>query len=70
VHVCARNQEDINKCLEKWKSKGFNVTGSVCDILFHEQREKLMETVSSIFHGKLNILVRSKLIFSLYKCSN
>lgn len=59
VHVCARNQEDINKCLEEWKSKGFNVTGSVCDILFHEQRKRLMETVSSIFQGKLNILVNN-----------
>ncbi|KEH22974.1 putative tropinone reductase I [Medicago truncatula] len=59
VHVCARNEEDINKCLEEWKNKGFNVTGSVCDILFHEQRKRLMETVSSIFHGKLNILVNN-----------
>lgn len=59
VHVCARNEEDINKCLEEWKSKGFNVTGSVCDILFHEQRKRLMETVSSLFQGKLNILVNN-----------
>ncbi|PNX98654.1 tropinone reductase [Trifolium pratense] len=29
VHICARNEDDINKCLEEWKSKGFNVTGSV-----------------------------------------
>ncbi|KAK7256786.1 hypothetical protein RIF29_30267 [Crotalaria pallida] len=59
VHICARNQEEINKCLEKWKSKGFKVTGSVCDVLSHEQREKLMEIVASIFHGKLNILVNN-----------
>jgi hypothetical protein len=59
VHICSRNEDDINKCLEEWKIKGFNVTGSVCDLLFRDQREKLMETVSSIFHGKLNILVRS-----------
>ncbi|CAI8612001.1 unnamed protein product [Vicia faba] len=57
VHICSRKEDDINKCLEEWKRKGFNVTGSVCDILSHEQRKRLMETVSSIFHGKLNILV-------------
>ena len=69
MHICARNEEDINKCLEEWKSKGFNVTGSVCDILFHEQRKRLMETVSSIFQGKLNILVRSIYIFIYLFCS-
>ncbi|KAK2414391.1 tropinone reductase protein [Trifolium repens] len=59
VHICSRNEDDINKCLEEWKIKGFNVTGSVCDLLFRDQRETLMETVSSIFHGKLNILVNN-----------
>jgi tropinone reductase I len=58
VHICARNQDDINKCLEEWKGKGFYVTGSTCDLLFRDQRKKLMETVASIFDGKLNILVR------------
>jgi len=58
VHICARNQDDINKCLEEWKGKGFCVTGSTCDLLFRDQREKLMETVASVFDGKLNILVR------------
>ncbi|XP_061360919.1 tropinone reductase homolog isoform X13 [Gastrolobium bilobum] len=59
VHICARNQEDINKCLEEWKNKGFSVTGSACDILSRDQRENLMEDVASIFHGKLNILVNN-----------
>ncbi|KAK2414394.1 tropinone reductase protein [Trifolium repens] len=59
VHICARNEDDIQKCLEEWKSKGFNVTGSVCDVLYHDQREKLMEMVDSIFNGKLNILVNN-----------
>ncbi|KAK7292919.1 hypothetical protein RJT34_15777 [Clitoria ternatea] len=59
VHICARNEQDINKCLEEWKSKGFNVTGSVCDILHSDQRERLMEIVASIFEGKLNILVNN-----------
>ncbi|CAI8603635.1 unnamed protein product [Vicia faba] len=29
VHICSRKEDDINKCLEEWKRKGFNVTGSV-----------------------------------------
>ncbi|GAU37906.1 hypothetical protein TSUD_163430 [Trifolium subterraneum] len=64
VHICARNQEDINKCLEEWKSKGFSVTGSTCDLLYRDQREKLIETVASIFKGKLNILVNNAGIFT------
>ncbi|XP_058768603.1 tropinone reductase homolog At5g06060-like [Vicia villosa] len=59
VHICSRNEDDINKCLEDWKRKGFNVTGSVCDLLFRDQRDKLMETVASVFNGKLNILVNN-----------
>ncbi|CAJ1800600.1 unnamed protein product [Sphenostylis stenocarpa] len=59
IHVCSRNQDDIDKCLQEWKNKGFNVTGSVCDVFHRDQRQTLMETVSSIFHGKLNILVNN-----------
>ncbi|WZZ62834.1 hypothetical protein YC2023_062941 [Brassica napus] len=36
--------------------KGFNVTGSVCNISSRADREKLMEAVSSLFYGTLNIL--------------
>ncbi|BAT84502.1 Tropinone reductase-like protein [Vigna angularis] len=59
VHMCARSQEDIDTCLEQWKSKGLNVTGSVCDLLYLDQRKRLMETVGSTFQGKLNILVNN-----------
>ncbi|QCE11780.1 tropine dehydrogenase [Vigna unguiculata] len=59
VHICARNQQDIEKCLEKWKRKGFRVTGSQCDVLFRDQRENLMKNVASIFDGKLNILINN-----------
>ncbi|KAI4356505.1 hypothetical protein L6164_000527 [Bauhinia variegata] len=59
VHICARNEADIDKCLKDWQRKGFTVTGSVCDLLSHQQRKSLMETVSSIFQGKLNILVNN-----------
>ncbi|XP_054782659.1 tropinone reductase homolog At5g06060-like [Prosopis cineraria] len=59
VHICSRNQEDIDRCLKEWESRGFSVTGSVCDVQFHDQRENLMETVASIFHGKLDILINN-----------
>ena len=57
VHICSRKQEDIDMCLKEWTSKGFSVTGSVCDVSFHDQRQSLIETVHAVYHGKLNILV-------------
>ncbi|XP_054804374.1 protein arginine N-methyltransferase PRMT10-like [Prosopis cineraria] len=33
VHICSRNQLDIDKCLKEWRSKGFCVTRSVCDVI-------------------------------------
>jgi len=57
VHICSRNEVDINKCVREWKAKGFRVTGSVCDLSSQLQREELMNTISHQFHGKLNILV-------------
>ncbi|KAK4267969.1 hypothetical protein QN277_024682 [Acacia crassicarpa] len=59
VHICSRKQEDIDRCLKEWESRGFSVTGSVCDVQFHDQRENLMEAVASVFHGKLNILINN-----------
>ncbi|KAM1462926.1 hypothetical protein ACFX15_046178 [Malus domestica] len=59
VHTCARNEAQILERLQEWESKGFKVTGSVCDLTSKAQRENLIKTVSSIFHGKLNILVNS-----------
>ncbi|XP_058003072.1 tropinone reductase homolog isoform X2 [Hevea brasiliensis] len=59
VHTCSRNQKELDQCLQEWKNKGFKVTGSVCDVSHRDQREKLMQTVSSIFTGKLNILVNN-----------
>ena len=62
VHTCSRNEDELNKCLNDWKMKGFQVTGSVCDVSSRPQREKLMETVSSLFNAKLDILVRTKFL--------
>ncbi|OMO90471.1 Short-chain dehydrogenase/reductase SDR [Corchorus olitorius] len=59
IHTCSRSESDINKCLLEWQAKGFQVTGSVCDVSSQAQREKLINTVSSEFGGKLNILINN-----------
>lgn len=58
VHTCSRTQTELDKCLEEWRSEGFQVTGSVCDVTSPHDREKLLQKVASIFDGKLNIYVR------------
>ncbi|XP_015575538.2 tropinone reductase homolog At5g06060-like isoform X1 [Ricinus communis] len=59
MHTCCRNENELNKCLEEWDGLGFEISGSVCDVSVSAQREQLMETVSSVFDGKLNILVNN-----------
>lgn len=59
VHTCCRNEIELNKCLEEWDGMGFGITGSLCDVSVAAQREELMDTVSSVFDGKLNILVNN-----------
>ncbi|KAH9701445.1 Tropinone reductase [Citrus sinensis] len=59
VHTCARNEAELNECLREWKTKCFKVTGSVCDASSRAEREKLMKQVSSLFNGKLNILINN-----------
>ena len=64
VYTCSRNESELNECIEGWKKKGYNVTGSVCDLTSRPQREALINKVSSVFNGKLHILV-SKHAYSL-----
>ncbi|KAH9672474.1 hypothetical protein KPL70_017740 [Citrus sinensis] len=59
VHTCSRNEAELNQRVQEWKSMGLKVSGSVCDLKVRAQQEKLMETVSSLFDGKLNILVNN-----------
>ncbi|KAM7496505.1 hypothetical protein LguiA_020919 [Lonicera macranthoides] len=59
VHTCARNEVELNRCLGVWEDEGFGVTGSVCNVTSKVDREKLMDSVSSVFDGKLNILVNN-----------
>lgn len=57
VHTCSCNQTEFDGRIQEWKNKGLKVSGLVCDLKVRAEREKLMETVSLIFDGKLNILV-------------
>ncbi|URE26844.1 Tropinone reductase [Musa troglodytarum] len=59
VHTCSRNEAELSRCLQRWEAMNLKVTGSVCDVSSPVEREKLMEDVKSIFHGKLNILART-----------
>ncbi|CAL9234806.1 unnamed protein product [Arabidopsis halleri] len=59
VHTCARDETQLQERLREWQAKGFQVTTSVCDVSSRDQRVKLMETVSSLYQGKLNILVNN-----------
>ncbi|KAI3961959.1 hypothetical protein MKX01_028385 [Papaver californicum] len=59
VHITARHEKDIEKCLQNWREKGYSVTGSVSDASVPADREKLIKTIASVFGGKLNILVNN-----------
>jgi Tropinone reductase 1 len=66
VHTCSRNEAQLNECLHEWKAKGFRVTGPACDAVSRAQREELISTVSSLFNGKLNILVSCNTLLLSY----
>lgn len=59
VHTCTENESQLNNCLQRWESLKHPVTGSVCDVSSQAEREKLMERVSSLFNGKLDILINN-----------
>ncbi|EOY33934.1 NAD(P)-binding Rossmann-fold superfamily protein isoform 2 [Theobroma cacao] len=59
IHTCSRTETELNKCLLEWQAKGFQVTGSACDVSSKAQREKLINTASSVFNGKLDILINN-----------
>ncbi|XP_023639909.1 tropinone reductase homolog At2g29340 isoform X2 [Capsella rubella] len=59
IHVCDISEAKLNQSLREWEKKGFQVSGSVCDVTSRPEREKLTQIVSSLFDGKLNILVNN-----------
>ncbi|KAL7246362.1 hypothetical protein ACSBR2_001469 [Camellia fascicularis] len=60
VHICARHETKLKRCLGDWEDERFGVTGSVCDVSSCLQLEELMNSVSSVFNGKLNILINTE----------
>ncbi|KAK8948927.1 hypothetical protein KSP39_PZI005400 [Platanthera zijinensis] len=62
VHTCARNEAELRTCLQRWRSLNLSVSGSVCDVSSRAEREKLIQAVSSLFHGKLTILINNAAI--------
>lgn len=63
VHTCSRNEAELSECLSRWETKGFRVSGSVCDVLSRAEREEVVHKVSSLFDGKLHILVSGQLLY-------
>ncbi|KAG7637853.1 Tropinone reductase [Arabidopsis thaliana] len=59
IHICDISETLLSQSLSEWEKKGFQVSGSICDVASRPDREKLMQTVSSLFDGKLNILVNN-----------
>ncbi|KAL0453341.1 UNVERIFIED_CONTAM: Tropinone reductase 1 [Sesamum latifolium] len=59
IHTCSRNERELNERIQEWKGKGFEVSGTVCDLSSRTQREELMHTVAQLFDAKLNILVNN-----------
>ncbi|XP_020209516.1 senescence-associated protein 13 [Cajanus cajan] len=59
VHTCSRNETQLKESLHEWATKGYKVTGSVCDVASPADRENLITRISSEFNGKLNILVNN-----------
>ncbi|CAN1342271.1 Tropinone reductase homolog At5g06060 [Linum perenne] len=56
VHTCSRNEAELNQFLQLCEEKGFSVSGSVCDVASPSQRENLINDVSTLHNGTLNIL--------------
>ncbi|KAJ0020618.1 hypothetical protein Pint_32722 [Pistacia integerrima] len=53
------NEDELKECIRGWETKGFKVSGSVCDVSSRSERETLMKEVSSLFNGKLDILINN-----------
>ncbi|WVZ03470.1 hypothetical protein V8G54_024276 [Vigna mungo] len=59
VHTCSRKEAELNESLKEWTTKGYRVTGSVCDVTSDADRKELITRISAEFNGKLNILVNN-----------
>lgn len=66
IITCARNEEELRKCIKEWRKEGIDVRGVVADISTSMGMEALMEEIAIMVHekdcahvGKLDILVNN-----------
>jgi len=63
VLTCSRSSDDLDKCLQEWKSQDLDVEGIVADISTAEGREALVSKAKALFspgnEGCLDILVNN-----------
>ncbi|KAL5974340.1 hypothetical protein ACLOJK_031004 [Asimina triloba] len=60
IYTCARNEAELQRCLHEWKESGFQVSGSVCDVSVADARVTLLQELTTLFGGKLDIFVREQ----------
>lgn len=61
ILTCARNKEELEQCVEEWKSNGYDVTGVEADVASSEGRDSLMTEIKNWLgeEEKLDILVNN-----------
>ncbi len=66
ILTCARNEEELEKCISEWTAQGMDVRGVVADVSTQEGRETLMNGVVDMINeedcanvGKLDMLVNN-----------
>jgi Tropinone reductase 1 len=61
ILTCARNSDELEKCVESWKADGFDVTGVTADMASSEGRDNLMTEIKNWLGevGRLDILVNN-----------
>jgi len=60
VLTCSRNANELQECVNEWKSQGYDVEGVVADVATADGRVKLLEDIRSFLAGeKLDILINN-----------
>ena len=60
ILTCARNEQDLQQCLEEWQSRGYDCTGVVADVSTVMGREQFVKDVQDWLQGRrLHILVNN-----------
>jgi Tropinone reductase 1 len=57
VHTCARTSSDVDSAVREWTSRGWRVSGAVCDVSDAASRASLVADASRRFGGRVDILV-------------